>query len=51
MNSTNSTRSYDQIMNRIVVSVLSIAMIFLAESLYFGNQALASSSNTNNDMI
>lgn len=50
MNSTNSTRSYDQIMNRImVVSVLSIAMVFLAESLYFGNQALASSSNTNND--
>jgi hypothetical protein len=31
------------------VSVLSIAMIFLAESLYFGNQALATSSNTNDD--
>ena len=49
MTSTNSTRSYDQIMNRIVTIVLSITMIFLAESLYFGNQALASSSNTNND--
>jgi len=49
MNSTNSTRSYDQIMNRIVVCVLSIVMIFLAESLYFGSQALAASSNTNND--
>jgi hypothetical protein len=49
MTSINSTRSYDQIMNRIVTIVLSITMIFLAESLYFGNQALASSSNTNND--
>ena len=45
MTSTNSTRSYDQIMNRIVTIALSITMIFLAESLYFGNQALAALSN------
>jgi hypothetical protein len=36
-------------MNSIVMIVVSITMIFLAESLYFGNQALATSSNTNND--
>ena len=49
MTSTNSTRSYDQIMNRIVTIALSITIIFLAESLYFGNQALAASSNAKDD--
>lgn len=47
--SINSTRSYDQITTRIVTIVLSIIMIFLVESLYFGNQALAASSNANDD--
>ncbi|MGA9841600.1 MAG: hypothetical protein WBP64_07575 [Nitrososphaeraceae archaeon] len=47
---TNSTRSSGQIMNRVVVIVLrSITMVFLVQSVYFGNQALASSSNTNNE--
>lgn len=46
---TNSTRSYDQIMNRIVVIVSTITMVFLVQSLYFGNQALTASSNANND--
>lgn len=47
---TNSTRSYGQIMNRVVVIVLrSITMVFLVQSVYFGNQALASSSNANNE--
>jgi hypothetical protein len=36
-------------MNRTVTIALSITMIFLAESLYFGNQTLAASSNANND--
>ena len=49
MTSINSTRSYDQITNRIVTIVLSIIMIFLVESLYFGNQALAAISNANDD--
>jgi hypothetical protein len=46
---TNSTRSYDQIMNSIVMIVLSTTMVFLVQSLYFGNQTLAASSNANND--
>jgi hypothetical protein len=31
------------------VIVLSIAMVFLVQSLYFASQALATSSNANND--
>ena len=47
--SINSTRSYDQITTRIVTIVLSIMMIFLVESLYFGNQALAALSNVSDN--
>ena len=36
-------------MNRIIGIVLSIAMVFLAQSLYFGNQVVAASSNANDD--
>lgn len=46
---TNSTRSYNQILSGIIVIVLSIAMVFLVQSLYFASQALATSSNANND--
>jgi hypothetical protein len=44
-----SNRSYDQIMNRIIGIVLGITMVFLAQSLYFGNQVVAASSNANDD--
>jgi hypothetical protein len=49
MTSTNSTQSYYEIANRIVTIALSITIIFLAEPLYFGNQALAASSNAKDD--
>src|SRR5919112_1974188 len=49
MTSSSSTQSYYEIANRIVTIALSITIIFLAESLYFGNQALAASSNSKDD--
>ena len=49
MTSSSSTQSYYEIANRIVTIALSITIIFLAESLYFGNQALAASSNAKDD--
>jgi hypothetical protein len=36
-------------MNSIVMIVLSITMVLFVQSLYFGNQTLAASSNANND--
>jgi hypothetical protein len=49
MTSSSSTQSYYEIANRIVTIAISITIIFLAESLYFGNQALAASSNAKDD--